>query len=50
MGNCCIAEGSAWCSVMTSVMSGEREVGGREAQEEGDICILVADSLLYRRN
>jgi len=50
VGNCCIAEGSAWCSMMTSVMSGEREVGRREAQEEGDIRILIADSLLYRRN
>ena len=35
---------SAQCSVMTQ-RGGEGDGGGREAQEGGDICIYMADSL-----
>ena len=39
----CGTGSSAWCSVMTWL--GGMGVGGKEAQEGGDICILIADLL-----
>ena len=43
-------ESSAWRSVITQMGAMGEEGGGKESQEGRDVCIHIANSLLYNRN
>ena len=43
-------ESSAWRSVITQMDAMGEEGGGKESQEGRDVCIHIANSLLYNRN